>query len=133
MQHSPSGPSSREPNGSGDSSTQPTTSEVDVRPPPAPDADQNTQVGERTPCFLDAFPDDPALEPIVAAFLRGDYAMVRRQAPLLARETTSDAVRDAALELTGRIRPDPLARYLLLLSAALLLLVTIWAYGEHTH
>lgn len=85
------------------------------------------------PPFLESFPDSPELIPVVNAFLRGDYATVRRQAPRVAESTEDEAVREAALELGNRIRPDPLVRYVLAATGVLLLLLIVWTYGGHAH
>jgi len=84
--------------------------------------------GRERPRFLLAFPQDPELMRLAAAFEAGNYALVREQAEALAERTESPAVRDAALELRRRIDPDPLAKYLLALTAALLLSLAYFAY-----
>jgi hypothetical protein len=84
--------------------------------------------GRERPRFLLGFPDDPELKRLAAAFEAGNYALVRAEAEALAERTESRAVRDAALELRRRIAPDPLAKYLLALTAALLLSLSYWAY-----
>ena len=84
--------------------------------------------GRERPRFLLAFPQDPDLMRLAAAFEAGNYALVREQAEALAERTESPAVRDAALELRRRIDPDPLAKYLLALTAALLLSLAYFAY-----
>jgi hypothetical protein len=85
---------------------------------------------EDAPTFAHAFPADPELDALVAAFERGDYARVRAEAPRLAQRTQSDAIRRAAEELVQRTRPDPLAVYLLLLACALLVFLAAW-YWMH--
>ncbi len=84
--------------------------------------------GRERPRFLLAFPKHPDLERLVDAFEAGNYALVRAEAEALAERTESRAVRDAALELRRRIEPDPLAKYLLALTAVLLLSLAYWAY-----
>jgi len=84
--------------------------------------------GRERPRFLLAFPQDPDLMRLAAAFEAGNYALVRAEAEALAERTESPAVRDAALELRRRIDPDPLAKYLLALTAALLLSLAYFAY-----
>lgn len=84
--------------------------------------------GRERPRFLLAFPQDPDLQRLSAAFEAGNYALVRAEAEALAERATSPAVRDAALELRRRIEPDPLAKYLLALTAALLLSLAYFAY-----
>lgn len=87
---------------------------------------------EAVPAFARAFPREPALDALVAAFEAGDYARVRREAPALARQTDDDAVRAAARELRRRLDPDPLALYLLGAAALLLLFLAGW-YWAHPH
>jgi len=84
--------------------------------------------GRERPRFLLAFPRDPDLARLAAAFEAGDYALVRSEAETLAERTTDPRVRDAALELRRRISPDPLAKYVLALTTALLLFLVYFAY-----
>jgi hypothetical protein len=86
------------------------------------------QKGRERPRFLLGFPQHPELMRLVAAFEAGNYALVRAEAEGLAERTDNRAVKDAALELRRRIEPDPLAKYLLALTAALLLSLAYWAY-----
>jgi hypothetical protein len=88
--------------------------------------------GRERPSFLLAFPDHPELAQLSQAFEAGDYAYVRERAPDVARRADDDEVRRAALELAERIKPDPLIKYLLLLSLGLLLYLVIHAYASHT-
>ena len=84
--------------------------------------------GRERPRFLLGFPQHPDLARLAAAFEAGNYALVRAEAGALAERAESPAVRDAALELRRRIDPDPLAKYLLALTAALLLSLAYFAY-----
>ena len=84
--------------------------------------------GRERPRFLLGFPSHPELARLSAAFEAGNYALVRAEAEGLAERAESPAVRDAALELRRRIEPDPLVKYLLALTAALLLSLAYWAY-----
>lgn len=84
--------------------------------------------GRERPRFLLTFPQDPDLARLAAAFEAGNYQLVREQAQTLAERTEDPAVRRAALELRRRIEPDPLAKYLLALTAALLLFLAYFAY-----
>jgi hypothetical protein len=84
--------------------------------------------GRERPRFLLGFPQDPDLQRLARAFEAGNYALVRAEAEALAERAESRAVRDAALELRRRIEPDPLAKYLLALTALLLLSLAYWAY-----
>lgn len=89
--------------------------------------------GRERPYFLTRFPDDPELERLCSAFEAGDYAFVRQHAEKVARKTDNDEVRRAALELFERIKPDPLIKYMLLVSIGLLLFLVIHAYTSHAH
>ncbi len=84
--------------------------------------------GRERPRFLLGFPQHPDLARLAAAFEAGNYALVREEAETLAERAESPAVRDAALELRRRIDPDPLTKYLLALTAALLLSLAYFAY-----
>jgi hypothetical protein len=83
--------------------------------------------------FLDALPPHPELQRVAEAFERGNYALVRREAPRLIESAEDDAVRDAARDLLRRIEPDPLMKYLLALAIALLVGVTVFAYATQGH
>jgi hypothetical protein len=96
--------------------------------PSAQDAASLDAAGRERPRFLLNFPPDPDLQRLSAAFEAGNYALVRAEAEALAERTESAAVREAARELRRRIEPDPLAKYLLALTAALLLFLTWFAY-----
>jgi hypothetical protein len=87
---------------------------------------------ESVPAFARAWPRDTALDRLVAAFEAGDYARVRREAPRLARRTESDTVRRAARELGRRLDPDPVAVYMLMAAAALLVFLAGW-YWLHPY
>lgn len=86
--------------------------------------------GMERPKFLLDYPEDPALDRLIAAFESGNYALVRREAETVAKAAEDPAVRDAALELRRRIEPDPLAKYLLLIAAVLLVYLVAWAYRQ---
>lgn len=89
--------------------------------------------GRERPYFLTQFPEDPELDKLCSAFEAGDYSFVRQHAEKVARETGDDEVRRAALELFERIKPDPLVKYMLLVSIGLLLFLVIHAYASHGH
>lgn len=80
-------------------------------------------VAPARPAFADAYPRHDELDRLVEAFERGNFALVRTEAPTLASRSKDDDVRDAALDLLRRIQPDPAAIYLLLLGVALVLFV----------
>jgi len=73
-----------------------------------------------SPPFAAAFPREPALDALVAAFARGDFGRVRRDAPGLIAGASAPEVRAAATELLARTRPDPAAAALFAMAAALL-------------
>lgn len=98
---------------------------VDGRPP-TDEAFAALRASWGFPAFAKRFPRDPALDALVAAFARGDYAAVREGAPKLASTTTSASVREAAETLRARIEPDPTSKILLLVAAALLAFLTLW-------
>lgn len=89
--------------------------------------------GRERPRFLLDFPDNPELEPLIVAFESGNYAYIRDNAERVAAAATDPLVREAALELRRRIDPDPLAKYLLLVSVLLLVFLSVWAYLTHGH
>jgi hypothetical protein len=84
--------------------------------------------GMERPKFLLDYPEDPALERLIAAFETGNYALIRRDAEAVAKAAEDPAVSDAARELRRRIDPDPLAKYLLGVAMMLLVYLVIWAY-----
>jgi hypothetical protein len=84
------------------------------------------------PAFARSFPEDAALQALVAAFEQGDYARVRREAPALVQQTDSAEVRKAARELLKRLEPDPIAVYLLAGAGLLLAFLALW-YWAHPH
>jgi len=86
--------------------------------------------GADRPAFLLSFPEDPELDRLVVAFESGDYATVQSDAPKLAESSEDARVRDAALELCRRIAPDPLIRYMLFGSIALLVFLVIYFYSN---
>ena len=92
------------------------------------DLDEN---GRERPRFLASFPEHPELAKLSQAFEAGNYAYVRQHAPEVAERADDDEVRRAALELAERIKPDPLIKYLLLLSVGLLVYLVMHAYGNH--
>lgn len=84
------------------------------------------------PSFARHFPREPELDKLVAAFERGNYALVRAEAPRLMKATERDDVRLAARELRRRIDPDPLASFLLVAAAGLLAFLAYF-YFAHAH
>ncbi|HTB77506.1 MAG TPA: hypothetical protein VK762_29885 [Polyangiaceae bacterium] len=81
----------------------------------------------RIPSFAQTFPRSPALDELVEAFARGDYATVRSRAPEVERSSDDPEVRQAARTLVERTHPDPLAVALLAIAAMLLFVLAGWA------
>jgi hypothetical protein len=81
---------------------------------------------DRRPSFASAFPASAELDALVEAFARGDLAHVRAEGPRLERKSEDEAVRAAARTLVERTEADPLAVKLMLLTGALLVLLTGW-------
>lgn len=92
-------------------------------PDPEPQAEPEPEPQPRAgwPAFARRYPDDADLARLVAAFARGNFALVRREALPLAERTQRREVADAARDLRGRIDPSRLASYLLALGVALML------------
>ncbi len=101
-----------------------------LSPPAAPKRPTLDSHGMERPRFLLDFPEDPELERLILAFESGNYALIRRDAEAVASSAKDPEVRSAALELRRRIDPDPLAKYLLAIAAALLIFLVIWAYAR---
>lgn len=78
------------------------------------------------PSFARDFPEDAALDALVAAFANGNYARVRAEAPKLAASTEDDDVRRAARMLRARVEADPLAKLLVGLTLLLLVGLSVW-------
>jgi hypothetical protein len=87
-------------------------------------------VGEERPAFLLQYPDDPELRVLIRAFEAGDFAHVRKHAPLLMLRTQNPAVRRAARELRARIDPDPLLVVLLVFAISLFVFLVAWIYAH---
>ena len=89
-------------------------------------AKKPTSTAPPRPSFAADFPDDPALVALVDAFVAGDYARVRAEAPKLAESSDDPEVKAAARTLRDRIEPDRLAVGLLVITGALLLFLSAW-------
>jgi hypothetical protein len=85
---------------------------------------------EHRPAFAEGYPRDPALDALVEAFERGDFGHVRVAAPRLAETTRDPIVKQAALDLRARIEPDPMARWVVLGTGALLAFLVFWFYSH---
>jgi CHASE3 domain sensor protein len=79
-----------------------------------------------TPDFARDYPDDPALEALVVAFARGNYAAVRAGSKKLEGETTDETIRAAARELRARTGAD--GTMVALFVIASIGLVAVWLY-----
>lgn len=88
--------------------------------------------GQPIPAFAKDFPRDPRLARIVALFEQGNYAQVRKDAAALLSATEDADIRRATKEVLTRLQPDPLALYLLVAAAALLVVLAGW-YWTHPH
>lgn len=84
------------------------------------------------PAFAKDFPKDPDLDRVVALFEQGNYAAVRKAAAELIARTEDEKVRAAAKQVLERLKPDPLALYLVVIAAALLAVLAGW-YWTHPH
>lgn len=78
------------------------------------------------PSFARDFPENAELEALVLAFARGDYQTASEGGRALARKTDDEAVKKAALLLAERTKPDPTSRVLFLLTATLLVFLSVW-------
>jgi len=87
--------------------------------------------GVERPAFLLRFPEDPELEPVIAAFEAGNYGLVRQEALKLSELGQTPEVRRAADELLRRIDPDPLLKLFLGVAVALLLVIVAYGYMGH--
>jgi hypothetical protein len=81
------------------------------------------RMGSPVPSFARDFPRHAALDALVLAFGRGDYARVRAEGPKLASSGEPEEVRRAARILVERTNADPLAVGLLALASALLIAI----------
>ena len=89
---------------------------------------------DRRQTFARDFPRTPALDALVDAFERGDYAHVRDEGRKLAASADDEGVRRAARTLVARTSPDPLALWLLVLAGALLVVLSgYWIAQSHVN
>ena len=100
--------------------------------PPKSEAPAAAVAGDDRSVFARAYPDDPQLNRLVAAFDAGDYATVRARAHDLVHATKNDDVRRAARDLLRRIEPDRTAALLLGVAVALLAFLSWW-HWSHPH
>jgi hypothetical protein len=85
------------------------------------------------PAFAKDFPHSAAIETLLDAFEKGNYAYVKTAAEKLRTTSEDPEEKSAAQELLQRLRPDPLAIKLLLAAVGLLAVLTIWTYATHHH
>ena len=78
------------------------------------------------PSFARDFPRDDALDALVRAFARGDYALVRAEAPKLAQAAQDERVALAARILRQRVEADPIGKGILGLSLLVLVVLSAW-------
>ena len=78
------------------------------------------------PPFAQGFPKGPEVDALLQAFNDGDYRQVQTLARQTLRESKDPAVRDAANVLLNRLRPDPIAVVAIVVTALLLLFLTLW-------
>lgn len=78
------------------------------------------------PSFAKDFPENEELAALVDAFARGDYKTASEGGLALAKKTDDEAVKKAALLLAERTKPDPTSRLLFLLTAGLLVFLSLW-------
>lgn len=102
------------------------------------DQDESEENGSATrdprrPAFLDELPESELLEPLVAAFVAGNYGRLRELADALAKQTNDSEILEAARELVARTEPDPLSKKLLGLSILFFVFVVGWVYLYHAH
>lgn len=83
--------------------------------------------------FAKHYPEDAALQKLLAAFDRGDYFAVRRDAEGVAKATKDPAVARAARDLRQRIEPAKTASLLLLVGLALAVFVGGYFLLQHEH
>lgn len=116
----------------------PADAEAEEKPAPKPKKKKKRAAPARAeprddmPTFAATFPRDPELDALVQAFEQGNYAHVRSEAPALAKRTEDPDVRRAARELARRLEPDPIAVYLLIAAALLLVFLAAW-FWSHPH
>jgi hypothetical protein len=82
--------------------------------------------GKDRPTFAASFPRVPELDALVDAFVRGDYQLVRTEAPKVAAQSEDEEVKRAAALLRARTDADPLAIWLLALTALILVFLSGW-------
>jgi hypothetical protein len=99
--------------------------------PPSTDAYDAARTSWGFPRFAADFPRQAALDALVVAFARGDYATVRERAPDLTK-SDDPAVKRAAEQLLDALAPDPSAKILFGLTAALLVCLFGW-WLAHDH
>jgi hypothetical protein len=75
-------------------------------------------------------PRDPQIVHLEDAFARGDYRAVRDGEKAIATGEATPALRKAARAIAARTEPHPLAKYMFLLVALLLALLSFYWFAE---
>jgi hypothetical protein len=101
-------------------------------PSPASEEPKVEPAPDGRPPFARKYPRTEDLDALLAAFEAGNYAKVRADAPKLAERASDPEVARALRDLRRRIEPDPLQIYLLAITAALLVFLTVWFF-LHRH
>ena len=124
---------SDEPNAKDDDSAEPTT---DTKA--EPNTVEGTQPLANLPpktrrlTFMSSYPKTAELDILCDAFVEGDYAKVRELAPNLIKQKENADLAKAAQDLVNRTEPDPLMRWLLIITGTLLFFLVYWFYS-HKH
>lgn len=85
------------------------------------------------PEFLEDFPDTPELQPLIRAFVAGNYAQLRELEQSLRKSGAGTETLECASELVQRTETHPTAKKLLFLSLGFFLFLVVWVYMEHAH
>lgn len=106
---------------------------------PSVQTEDNTQpaplgkASSQRPEFAKDFPNSTAVDTLLDAFEKGNYAFVRSESEKILATAEDPEEKKAAAEMLARLRPDPLAIKLLLGAISLLVVLTIWTYASHHH
>jgi len=84
------------------------------------------------PPFARVYPHHDALDRLVAAFDRGDFALVRSEIPAILDGDEDESVKRAAADLRRRLDPAPTSVFLWALGVALLVFLFGY-YVSHSH
>jgi hypothetical protein len=84
------------------------------------------------PLFARAYPRSKDIDDLLAFFRSGNYKKVRELAPKMMARAGDEREKNAIADVRRRIEADPMALYLLGLTLALLVFLTIFFYA-HAH